>query len=204
MAETGNSPKRNMLRLLFSWAWKCAATLVLLLLLAVLNNNYSLHRMPRGEFHARLDHSVEASTNWMAGHPEILGNPSLMFMVADMEKMSGDPRLHAMLDQYLRSQYVTDSRRLFAPAWARMVDPHAPVPMMDMTQAPDQDIFELLWDAYAIAPDRVIISSSQRANMFSPTKYYWGRRHHQLLALDYVSLLQRGFRGTEWHDQPLS
>jgi hypothetical protein len=64
-----------------------------------------------------------------------------------------------------------------------MVDPQAPVPMMNLTRAPDQDIFELLWDAYAIAPDRVVISNSQRANMFSPTKYYWGRRHHQLLAL---------------------
>ncbi len=172
-----------MLRLLFNWAWKCAAALLLLLSLAMLNNNYSLHQVPRGEFRARLDRSVEASTNWMARHPEILGNPSLMFMVADMEKMSGDPRLRLMLDQYRRSKYVTDSLRLFGSVWARMVDPQAPVPMMDMTQAPDQDIFELLWDAYAIAPDRVVISNSQRANMFSPTKYYWGRRHHQLLAL---------------------
>ena len=175
-----------MLRLLFSWAWKCAAALLLLLSLAILNNNYSLHRMPSGEFRARLDRSVEASTNWMAAHPEILGNPSLMFMVADMEKMSGDPRLRQMLDQYRHSKYVTDPLRpfgVFGPVWARMVDPQAPVPMIDMTRAPDQDLFEMLWDAYAVAPDRVAISYVQRANMFSPTKYYWGRRHHQLLAL---------------------
>ena len=172
-----------MLRLLFNWSWKCAAALLLLLILAALNNNYSLRQMPRGEFRARLDRSVEASTNWMSRHPEILGNPSLMFMIADMEKMSGDPRLRQMLDQYPHSKYVTDPRRLFGPVWARMVDPQAPVPMMNLTRAPDQDIFELLWDAYAIAPDRVVISNSQRVNMFSPTKYYWGRRHHQLLAL---------------------
>jgi hypothetical protein len=120
----------------------------------------------------------------MSLHPEILGNPSLMFMVADMERMSSDQRLRHMLDEYRHSKYVTDPLIAFAPVWARMVDPHAPVPMIDMSQAPDRDIFELLWDAYAVAPDRILISSSQRANMFSPTKFYWGRRHHQLLALD--------------------
>ncbi len=107
-----------------------------------------------------------------------------MFMVADMERMSSDPRLRRMLDEYRHSKYVTSPLVPFAPVWARMVDPHAPVPMMDMSQAQDRDIFEILWDAYAIAPDRILISSSQRANMFSPTKFYWGRRHHQLLALD--------------------
>ena len=175
-----------MLRLLFSWAWKCAAALLLLLSLAVLNNNYSLHRMPRGEFRAQLDRSVEASTNWMSSHPEILGNPSLMFMVADMEKMSGDPRLRQMLDEYRHSKYVIDPFGVygpFGPVWARMADPQAPVPFIDQTHVPAQGIAELLWDAYAVAPDRVMISSSQRANMFSPTKYYWGRRHHQLLSL---------------------
>ena len=179
--------RRGLLRSLFSWAWKCAAVLLLLLSLAALNNNYSLRRIPRADFCARLDRSVEASTNWMYGHPEILGNPSLMFMVADMEKMSGDPRLRQMLDQYRRSKYVTDPLRpfgVFGPVWARMVDPQAPVPMIDMTQVvPDQGLPEILWDAYAVVPDRVAISYAQRVNMFSPTKYYWGKRHHQLLAL---------------------
>lgn len=180
-----------MLRSVFGWAWKCAAALLLLLSVTLLGNNYSLRRESRSEFQARLDRSVEASTNWISLHPEILGNPSLMFMIADMEKMSGDPRLHAMLDLYVHSEYVTDFRRPFAPVWARMVDPQAPVPMIDMTQAPAQDIFEVLWDAYALAPDRVRISDSQRANMFSPTKYYWGRRHHQLLAL----IMYRSYNG---------
>jgi hypothetical protein len=173
-----------MFRLLCSWAWKCAAALLLLLSLAVLNNNYSLRQVPRGEFRDRVDRAVEDSTNWMSGHPEILGNPSLMFMVSDMEKMSGDPRLRRMLDEYRHSKYVTTSFTPFGPVWGRMVDPQVPVPMMDLTQVPDRDIFELLWDAYAIAPDQVMISNSQRANMFSPTKYSWGRRSHQLLALD--------------------
>jgi hypothetical protein len=127
---------------------------------------------------------MEDSTNWMSGHPEILGNPSLMFMVADMEKMSGDPRLRRMLDQYRHSKYVTQSLGPFGPVWARIVDPQAPVPTMDLTHVPEQDVFEALWDAYAIAPYRVMITKSEREKMFSPTKYYWGKRQHQLLALD--------------------
>ncbi len=117
-----------------------------------------------------------------------------MFMVADMEKMSGDPRLRQMLDQYLHSKYITDPHRvfgLFGPVWAHMVDPQSPVPMMNLTQAQDQDMNEMLWDAYAVAPERVVISYSQHENMFSPTKYYWGRRNHQLLAL----VMYRYFNG---------
>src|ERR1017187_8284246 len=179
-----DNSKRNVLGGLLRWTWKFAVALLIVLLLAVINNNYSLLHMSRVEFDARLDQSVDASTNWMAGHNEILGNPSLMFMVTDMAKMSGDPRLHKMLEQYLSSKYVTDPRRPFGPVWARMVDPRAPVPMLDMTEVSDRDIVEILWDAHAVAPDRVMISSAQRANMFSPTKFYWGRRQHQLLALD--------------------
>ncbi len=163
-----------------------------MLSLALFNNNYSLRQTSRSEFRVRLDRSVEASTSWMSQHPEILGNPSLMFMVADMERMSDDPRLRKMLDQYRHSQYVDNPFIPFSYVWARMVDPQAPVPMIDQTQAPDKDIFEELWDAYAVAPDRVLISSAQRANMFSPTKYYWGRRHHQLLALVMYRYYNRG------------
>jgi hypothetical protein len=65
-----------------------------------------------------------------------------------------------------------------------MLDPQAPVPTMNLTWVPPGDVLETLWDAYAIAPDRVLISRAQRANVFSPSKYFWGRRHHQLLALD--------------------
>ena len=171
------------------WLWKGVATgfaiFLAVVVLTVLNNNYSLHRTSRAEFSARLHHAIDASTQWMVEHPfQFEGNPPQMFMVADMGSMSGDPRLRQMLDQYRSSEYVTSPFRPFAAVWARLVDPHAQVPIMDCTGAPTGDIFELLWDAYAVAPDRVLISDAQRKNMFSPTKYYWGRRHHQLLALD--------------------
>ena len=168
--------------------WKrMAITLAVFLVIVALtfvNNNYSFHRISRNEFSSRLDHAIDSSTQWMVQHPDIQGNPSLMYMVADMEKMSNDPRLHQMLQEYRYSRYVTDPQRPFAPVWARMVDPHAHVPMMDLTAVPTGDIAELVWDAYAVAPDRVLISDAQRDNMFSPTKYFWGRRHHQLFALE--------------------
>jgi hypothetical protein len=120
----------------------------------------------------------------MSAHPDMFGNQALMFMIVDMEKMSGDPRLRQLLSAYRQSRFVTDTSQLFSGVWARMVDPQASVPTIDLTGVPAGEVMETLWDAYAIAPDRVKISSAQRANMFSPSKYYWGRRHHQLLALD--------------------
>lgn len=168
--------------------WKrIAITLTVLLVIVALtfvNNNYSFHRISRKEFSSRLDHAIDSSTQWVVQHPDIQGNPSLMYMVADMEKMSNDPRLQQMLQEYRYSRYVTDAQRPLAAVWARMVDSNARVPIVDLTQVPTGDIAEMVWDAYAVAPDRVLISEAQRENMFSPTKYYWGRRHHQLLALD--------------------
>ena len=160
-----------------------AVALSIVLLSTVLNNNYSLRPPKRADVRARLERSLEVSTAWLSGHPEILGNPPLMFMVADMERLSGDRRLRALLDAYRQSAYVTGPGTL-GPVWARMVDqrrvsrgsmPHA------YRRATPRNFF---WDAHAIAPDRVLISRAQRANTFSPSRYSWGARQHQLLALD--------------------
>ncbi len=127
----------------------------------------------------------------MSRHPEIMGNPSLMFMIADMEHMSGDPRLQQLLQNYASSKYVDRPSDPLTFAWKRMLDRSAHVPRIDARGAPEGGVVETLWDAYAMAPDAVVISSGQRANMFSPTKFYWGRRHHQLLAL----VIYRDFNG---------
>ena len=73
--NTEDNSKRNVLGGLLRWTWKFAVALLIVLLLAVINNNYSLLHMSRVEFDTRLDRSIEASTNWMAGHNEILGTP---------------------------------------------------------------------------------------------------------------------------------
>src|SRR5215217_3639285 len=123
-----------MFRALLRWTLRCAALALFVVLLALLNNNYSLRRMPRKEFRARLDHSIDASTNWLSSQREMLGNASLMFMVVDMEKLSGDPRLRRLLDVYRTSEFVTDTTRPFSAVWARMAGLPTPVPMLDFSR----------------------------------------------------------------------
>jgi hypothetical protein len=153
------------------------------LALLVANNNYSLRRISRQEFASQTDQAIETSTKWIANHPELLGNPSLVFMIADMEKMSGDPHLRTMLDDYLSTRYVRNPAYPITFVWARFADPQIHVPMLLAADLRNVG-FEERWDAYAVAPDRVELTNADRADMFSPSKYIWGRRQHQLLALD--------------------
>jgi len=176
-------PAAHPVRTLFRWAVGTAALVLLLIVLALLDNNYSLTRLSRGEFRARLDRSVETATSWLSAHPEMLGNPASLFMVADMQKMSSDARLRRLLDDY-RSSFTPDPRDPLRAVWAHIVDPRIPVPVIDATGIPAGDVVEILWMAYAVAPDRVLVSEDQRANMFSRTRYFWGRRNHQLFTLD--------------------
>lgn len=167
------------------------AALLAMVALTVFNNNYSLRRMSRADFSAQLDHAIESSTQWMVQHPEIQGNPPLMFMVGDMAEMSGDPRLHSFVESYLASKRVRVPGDPITWYYARMVDPGAPVPFLTAT-GPDSGSHRGFWIYYAIAPMRVELSAADRADMFSPTKYSWGTRlHMQLLALD----MYRHFNG---------
>src|SRR5512141_2628775 len=124
---------RSVFRTLIIWAFRCAAVVVFLVVLMLLNNNYSIRQLSRSEFRARLDRSIEASTTWISAHPDMFGNQALMFMIVDMEKMSGDPRLRQLLSAYRQSRFVTDTSELFSGVWARMVDPQAAVPTIDLT-----------------------------------------------------------------------
>jgi hypothetical protein len=179
---------------LLRWIAIAFVTLLAIMILAICNNNYSLHRISRAAFYSRLDRAIETSTQWMLANPEIQANQAMMFMVADMERMSGDSRLRQMLDQYRQSRYVANPTYPLTCVWPRIVDPHAYVPMIDQTNAPDQEVDEDRWQAFALAPDRVRISPAQKANLFSPTKYYWGRRQHQLFALDMYRYYNGGSR----------
>lgn len=177
-------PVRGRGRTLLGWAASIADVALLIVMLALLNNNYALARVPGAEVRARLERSIERATSWLSAHPEILGNPALLFMVVDMERMSGDARMRAMLDAYRRSTFMSDPSDPLSAVWAYLVDPHRPIPVINATGVPANDVVEILWMAHAIAPDRVLISADQHANMFSRTKYFWGRRNHQLFTLD--------------------
>ena len=160
--------------------------------LTVVNNNYSLHRMARADFSSQLDREIETSTEWIVQHPEIQGNPPLMFMVGDMAEMSGDPRLHSFVESYLASNRVRVPGRPITWYYAHWADPSVPVPLISVWEVPYLG-WQDRWFAFATAPDRVPLTSADHADLFSPTKYSWGiRLHLQLIALD----IYRHFNGS--------
>ncbi len=184
-----HSMKRHRTRRLWPALWVAFAVLVLLIVGTLLYNNYSLRRQSRAQFDAELDGALDRATIWIAANPELsLKNPSVMYMIADMQKLSGDPRLQALLDEY--HQRLLHPVEVFDLVWIRIPDRHAPVPLIRTTQMRGEP-YERVWDAYAIAPDRVQISNPDHANLFSPTRYIWGVRQHQLLAL----IMYRDFNG---------
>lgn len=170
--------------------WIGFAFLAILLACILLYNNYSLHKLARPQFDAQLDRSLERATVWIMANPEVsLRNPSVMYMIANMARLSGDPRLQQLLYEY--HQRLQHPSNELDPFWLRIVDRRALVPMLSATH-PGGALDERLWDAYAMAPDNIQLSSSDHANMFSPTKYIWGGRHHQLLAL----VMYRDYNGS--------
>jgi len=182
-------PRRTLARRLLAWGLAFVVLVVVLFAVAVLNNNYSPGKRSRAQFNAQLDRAIEASTQWIVQHPDTYGNPSLMFMVGDMADMSLDPRLRQFVENYVASNRVRIPGRPITWYYARLVDPQARVPMISAEQSGVG--WELQWDTWATAPDRMLLNPADRADMFSPTKYIWGRRDHQLLALD----IYRHFNG---------
>lgn len=174
---------------LWRWFLYFCAGFVLLIAFLLIYNNVSFVRS-QSKLQARMDAARESVTNWIYTHPEaVVSNPSLMFMIYDMERMSGDPRLQTVLEDYDHWLVRTPSKAL-NPVWRRFVHPDISVPEIDDSQLHTEGE-EPRWDAFAVAPDRVQLDDSDHADMFSPTKYVWGARQHQLLAL----AMYRDFNG---------
>ena len=165
--------------------------LIILLAVAVLNNNVSITHRSRATFDAQLDGSLERAIAWIGANNDPSGvNPPLMYMICDIEKMSADPRLSAVLEtntQTLHGRYAPD---LLTPFWLRFANPQATLPFVSTSELRGQG-FDQRWFAYAIKPEQVHLSDEDLANLFSPTKYVWGARHHQLLGL----IMYRDFNG---------
>ncbi len=175
--KTGSAVRRLIRRLLGG-----VAAFAMLFVFAILYNNYSFHRPSKAAFDARLDRSLNDAINWIKDNPDTAETSSpMMYMVADMESMSHDPRLKAILDDYLKN-YLPHPRTLIDFVWYRLVIRNANVPVIHV---PDQygELNEIAWDAYALAPDQIILAPDDRASLFSPTRHVWGARQHQLLAL---------------------
>lgn len=183
--------KKPLVRRLLGWLLAAVAVFAILFAVAVLNNNYSLHRRSRAEFNAQLDRAIESSTQWILKNPDNYGNPPLMFMVGDMAEMSADPRLQQYVQGYLASNRVHIYGRPQTWYYARWAFPTLPVPRISREFVPYLT-WQDRWFGYASAPDKVEITPEDRADLFSPTKYSWGiRLHLQLVALD----IYRHFNG---------
>ena len=173
--------------------WMAAAIVVFVLVVAfaLLNNNFSLTHRSRAAFNAQLDAGLDHAIGWIAANPDVSGtNPPLMYMVADIEKMTGDPRLRSVLEankQTLNHRYAASK---LAPFWMRFADPHAPLPFMTSYDL-SREGSDQRWFAYAIDPNRAHLSDDDLADLFSLTKYVWGARHHQVIAL----IMYRDFNG---------
>jgi hypothetical protein len=111
-----------------------------------------------------------------------------MYMISDMTRMSGDPRLQKMLQDY--AAYLAFPSRPLDPVWWRLLDRSHSLPKISNRRMRSEN-FEARWDAYAVAPNNVDLPVAERGYMFSPTKYYWGARHHQLFSL----IMYRDFNG---------
>jgi hypothetical protein len=177
-------------RIVFS-LFAAAVVVVLVFAIAVINNNYSVAKRSRAEFTAQLDRAIETSTQWIVSNPENYGNPPLMFMVGDMAEMSSDPRLQKYVEGYLASNRVHVPGQPMTWYYAHWASPTELVPRIPRSMVPGLG-WQNRWFGYASAPDKIVITPEDRADLFSPTKYSWGiRLHLQLIALD----MYRRFNG---------
>lgn len=182
--SAAEAPKKSIVGRLLKLAVILAVIVIVLAAIAVINNNVSFRHTPRAEFTAQLDHAIDTSTNWIVTHPEVQGNPPLMFMIGDMAEMSGDPRLKQYVEAYLASPRVRVPGHPVTWYWAHWADASVPLPTLDSTLAPNLD-WQNRWFTYGTAPDKVELTEDDKADLFNPTKYSWGvRLHLQLIALD--------------------
>jgi 4-amino-4-deoxy-L-arabinose transferase-like glycosyltransferase len=176
---------------LLRWVAIAVALVIVFVAVALLNNNFSFIRHSGGDFNAQLDASLDRAIAWIASNNDVTGiNPPIMYMVADIEKMTGDPRLLSVLEANKRTLSTRYAAAQLAPFWMRFADPRAPLPFIT-TDELSREGFDQRWFAYAINPDKAHLSEEDLANLFSLTKYVWGARHHQVLAL----IMYRDFNG---------
>lgn len=180
-----------MIRRFVRWAPIAFVVFVLVVAFALINNNFAFTHPSHAAFEAQLDNRLDKAIAWIAAHPEVSGtNPPLMYMVADIAKMTSDPRLSPVLAANVETLHHRYAGQPLIPFWERFANPVVTLPFRFPYQLSGQS-FDERWFAYSIAPDKVTLSDEDMENLFSPTKYVWGARHHQILAL----IMYRDFNG---------
>jgi hypothetical protein len=157
------------------WALQALGVAAAALAVVLIDNNFSVWPPSRHAFGVTLDRSMALSNDWLVASPQEQ-NSALVYMIADMAELSGDPWLKGIVDGFLKSAGQSPS------VWHHMVDERLrvqPTPRRDL----DQWVEYQRWVAYGSAPRDVPLTESERSNMFSRDKYLWGKRTHQLFAL---------------------
>lgn len=174
-AGVASGPKKSKVRRTMRWARNVFLIAAGILALNLVNNNFSLSRTSRETFTPEFERSIQLSTDWLGARPQEF-NSALLYMIADMADMSGEVRLGRVVDGTLKSMPDRSS------VWRHLIDGTTQVRPVSRQELDSLGEYQR-WIAYGIAPHQVKLTDSERANMFSPNKYYWGRRTHQLLAL---------------------
>ena len=137
------------------------------------------------EFKKGLKRALQASRDWtlckdfasleaqQARVSEFLSNPALLLMVADCSRMAGDKELGVLVDTFVAANQNNP--------WLRMLDSKsrfvAPPPEYSKRLLDYQR-----WFLWVMAPDRIQLARSERADLESPDGMGRGRLTHQLFA----------------------
>ena len=114
----------------------------------------------------------------------------MMYMIADTEKMSHDPRLQAVLDHY-QKHYLIHPAALIDFVWFRLMVRDANVPVIQIPDLHGEDSTRPSGTPTRSRPTRFPLAPEDRASMFSATKFSWGSRQHQVLSL----IMYRDYNG---------
>ena len=162
--------------------WFVVSVVFLVLFIPVVllvNNNVSFHRTSPDDFVRQLDTATHRGTRWLVVNRrwiDSLSNVFLFYMINDMAEISGDPAPRQIAGDYLE----LSPKKYF---WRRLIDGNENGPLAFSSNALDSRCDYCRWIAYGVAPHEVQLTSIDRSNMFSPTRYVWGSRTHQLLSL---------------------
>lgn len=158
--------------------------------LAVLNNNLPAPRLTRREFEARLDQVLGRSTDWTLQQfheldaardptPEgraLLSNAATAYMMVDSASLSDNPRMKALGSTFVKAW--VEARDV----WGRLVDPS--IAAQDPKSGELQALPEYMrWILHGAAPNVVALAPRELDNMFSPDRFRTGKATHQLFAL---------------------
>jgi|CXWL01.1.fsa_nt_gi hypothetical protein len=148
-----------------------------LIVFALLNNSGLWPARSAPIFTEQFDRAFLLGTTWMIEHPEE-ENTALLYMIADMAEMSGDARLQKIVDRFMGNQFIPRDY-----IWRRVVDIRWPTVRSPSREELDSYEGYQRWIVYGVAPDQVWLTEQEHRDMFSPDKFWWGKRTHQLYAL---------------------